>query len=253
MEVLDLQFEDDTIMVFKPSASNLWGVKNIIRCSELVFDMKINYHKSSLIGILVDDNLVMSAASFLFYKIGKILFLYLGILVGAYPRNFSTWRNVIDSVARRLAPWKRKHISFGRRETDRLWWPIVECGLMIYGIGILTEGGRPDRWRWGLHTSGVYTVSSAYLAQMDSDLLVSGGGTLAQPRQLSLKRGSYSLDRSKMSLFSPRRDISHSGETTLAQARILQYSPGFHPPIIVIFNLDGRLFIVFGLAPLVIS
>ncbi|KAF1859981.1 hypothetical protein Lal_00027829 [Lupinus albus] len=43
-------------------------------------------------------------------------------------------------------------------------------------------------------------------------------GTLAQARHLSLNRGPYSLDRSKMSLFSPKRANSRSGETTLAQA-----------------------------------
>ncbi|KAF1874218.1 hypothetical protein Lal_00030251 [Lupinus albus] len=41
-------------------------------------------------------------------------------------------------------------------------------------------------------------------------------------RILLLKRGSYSLDRSKMSLFSPRRDNSLSGETTLAQKKFIK-------------------------------
>ncbi|KAF1864729.1 hypothetical protein Lal_00039895 [Lupinus albus] len=40
---------------------------------------------------------------------------------------------------------------------------------------------------------------------------------------LSLKRESHSLDRFQVG-------ISRPGETILAQARILQYSPGFHPP-----------------------
>ncbi|KAF1863239.1 hypothetical protein Lal_00014702 [Lupinus albus] len=45
-----------------------------------------------------------------------------------------------------------------------------------------------------------------------------GEASLAQARILSLKRGSYSLDRSKTSLFLPRRANSRSCETTLAQA-----------------------------------
>ncbi|KAE9584871.1 hypothetical protein Lalb_Chr25g0283011 [Lupinus albus] len=41
--------------------------------------------------------------------------MYLGILVGANQGSTSTWTNVIDAMARRLAPWSRKHISFGGR------------------------------------------------------------------------------------------------------------------------------------------
>ncbi|KAF1889669.1 hypothetical protein Lal_00024997 [Lupinus albus] len=102
-------------MIFKPSTTNLWGVKTIIRCFELMSEMKINYRKSSLIGIRVDDNFVMTTTSFLSYNIGTIHFRYLGIAVGANPRNCSTWRNVIDSVTHMLAPWKHKHIYFGGR------------------------------------------------------------------------------------------------------------------------------------------
>ncbi|KAF1891919.1 hypothetical protein Lal_00036266 [Lupinus albus] len=46
---------------------------------------------------------------------------------------------------------------------------------------------------------------------------------------LSLKRGILAQARISQSQQS-QNIISRSGETTLAQARILQYSPRFHPP-----------------------
>ncbi|KAF1867985.1 hypothetical protein Lal_00042379 [Lupinus albus] len=46
---------------------------------------------------------------------------------------------------------------------------------------------------------------------------------------LSLKRGI--LVQARISQCQqPQNDISRPGETTLAQARIFQYTPGFHPP-----------------------
>ncbi|KAF1891530.1 hypothetical protein Lal_00012422 [Lupinus albus] len=45
-----------------------------------------------------------------------------------------------------------------------------------------------------------------------------------------------------MPLFSPRRDNSRSGEATLAQARILQYSPGFHSPIFICMTRRNTYF-----------
>ncbi|KAF1878142.1 hypothetical protein Lal_00049310 [Lupinus albus] len=47
---------------------------------------------------------------------------------------------------------------------------------------------------------------------------------------------------SKPRVYKPQNAISRPGETTLAQARILQYSPGFHPPNFCIdefLNIDN--------------
>ncbi|CAL0323583.1 unnamed protein product [Lupinus luteus] len=115
IKVCDLQFADDTILVCKPTYSNLWCVKTILRCFELASGLKVNAHKSSLFAIWVQDSFISEAAEFLSCNIGSIPFLYLGIPVGANPRRLMMWKGTIDLVTKRLASWKCKHISFGGR------------------------------------------------------------------------------------------------------------------------------------------
>nr|UBX54584.1 Line-1 retrotransposon [Lupinus angustifolius] len=115
VEVCDLQFADDTILVCKPNVKNLWCIKSILKCFELISGLKVNSHKSSLFGISVSDSFLTGATNFLSCNLGSFPFLYLGIPVGANPRRLFTWQCLIEVVSKRLASWKCKHISFGGR------------------------------------------------------------------------------------------------------------------------------------------
>lgn len=94
---------------------NLWAIKSIWRCYELLSGLKINYHKSSLIGVNVSRPFLTSEAEFLNYKLAALLFWYLGLPVGANLRKLSTWQPVIDALSKRLMSWKNKYLSIGGR------------------------------------------------------------------------------------------------------------------------------------------
>ncbi|XP_019459903.1 PREDICTED: uncharacterized protein LOC109359661 [Lupinus angustifolius] len=115
VEVCDLQFADYTILVCKPTVSNLWCIKFILKCFELASGMKVNYQKSSLYGIEVSESFLADGMFFLACRTGTLPFLYLGVPVGANPRRLETWQNTIDVVTKRLVLWKHKHISLGGR------------------------------------------------------------------------------------------------------------------------------------------
>lgn len=65
-----LQYADDTIVVGEASWDNIWVMKSVFRCFELVSGMKVNFNKTRLIGINVDDDFISSGADFLNCKIG---------------------------------------------------------------------------------------------------------------------------------------------------------------------------------------
>ncbi|XP_019435063.1 PREDICTED: uncharacterized protein LOC109341584 [Lupinus angustifolius] len=115
VEVCDLQFVDDTIIVCKPSHKNLFCLKTILRCFELASVMKVNSNKSSRFGIRLSDSTISAVINFLFCKIDSLPFTYLDIPIRANPRRISTWQYMIVVVSKRLASWKCKHISFGGR------------------------------------------------------------------------------------------------------------------------------------------
>lgn len=78
-----LQFADDTIFFGEASVWNAQTLKCILRCFELVSGLRVNFHKSKLVGIAVDDRVTIQLAHLLNCKVMFVPFVYLGLTVGA--------------------------------------------------------------------------------------------------------------------------------------------------------------------------
>lgn len=89
-------------------------MKSVLRCFELVSRFKINYHKSSFMGVNVEESFLYLTTEFLNCKVGSIPFKYL-VPVGANPRRASTWQPLIEALTKRLLSWKNRYLSLGRR------------------------------------------------------------------------------------------------------------------------------------------
>jgi hypothetical protein len=90
-------------------------MKALLRGFELASGLKVNFWKSCLIGVNVDDNFMEMACAFLNCIRGGILFKYLGLPVGANPRRMSTWDPLVDKIRKKLNSWGNRHISHGGR------------------------------------------------------------------------------------------------------------------------------------------
>lgn len=53
-QVSHLQFADDTLVVCKKSKKNIWAIKATLQLFEVISGLKVNFHKSQLIGVNVD-------------------------------------------------------------------------------------------------------------------------------------------------------------------------------------------------------
>lgn len=76
-----LQFADDTIFVGEATIENIFAVKSVLRCFELVAGLKVNFFKSKIAGVSVENNWYHSSASMLHCQQMQILFIYLGMWV----------------------------------------------------------------------------------------------------------------------------------------------------------------------------
>ncbi|GKV41635.1 hypothetical protein SLEP1_g49141 [Rubroshorea leprosula] len=117
MKVSHLQFVDDTILFGKASEKNIWAAKCIIRVFEIVSRLKINFEKSSLMGINVSDEWRTKMATILHCKQGVLPCRYLGVPIRGKCRSIAVWRPIIESFRKKLASWKNKFISLGGRIT----------------------------------------------------------------------------------------------------------------------------------------
>jgi hypothetical protein len=84
-----LQYADNTLCIGEASLNNLWTLKAILRGFELASGLKVNFWKSSLIGVNVDNSFLELASTFLNCRRGELPFNYLGLPVGASPRRMS--------------------------------------------------------------------------------------------------------------------------------------------------------------------
>lgn len=89
--------------------------KYILRCFELFSGLSINFGKSCLVGFGVDEEFLSLMAAACKCKIGFFPFNYLGIPLGADPKNISSWNGIVDRVERKLSGWNSRSLSWAGR------------------------------------------------------------------------------------------------------------------------------------------
>jgi hypothetical protein len=113
--VSHLQFADDTLLLGTKSWANVRALRTVLTFFADMYGLKVNFQKSLLVGINIGDSWLNEAASILNCKVGKILFLYLGLSIGGDPRKLAFWELVIATTKTRLAGWQSRFLSFGGR------------------------------------------------------------------------------------------------------------------------------------------
>jgi len=101
--------------VGEKSWENVCALRVVLVLFESVSVLKVNFHKSMLTSVNICDSWLGAAASALHYRVGKVPFVYLGLLVGGDARRLSVWEPVVSRISSRLSRWKCRFLSFGGR------------------------------------------------------------------------------------------------------------------------------------------
>nr|GEW81979.1 RNA-directed DNA polymerase, eukaryota, reverse transcriptase zinc-binding domain protein [Tanacetum cinerariifolium] len=113
---VQLAFVSDRQILDGPEA-NIDTIVNALKWFHLAFGLRMNLHKSKLMGIAIENDKIAKAAN----KIGcltlKKSFSYLGIKVGGLMSRVNSWYKVVDSLYARLSKWKIKTLSIDGRLT----------------------------------------------------------------------------------------------------------------------------------------
>nr|GEW28263.1 RNA-directed DNA polymerase, eukaryota, reverse transcriptase zinc-binding domain protein [Tanacetum cinerariifolium] len=86
-------------------------------CFERASGLCINLSKSKILGLAVDKDKVEQAASRIGCGILDLPFSYLGYNVGGNMARIQSWKEVGDSLVKRISKWKMKSLSVGGRLT----------------------------------------------------------------------------------------------------------------------------------------
>ncbi|XP_057760737.1 uncharacterized protein LOC130981133 [Arachis stenosperma] len=111
IELLHIQFVDDTILFCPPEEETVKNYKRLLRCFELMSRISINFDKYSLIPINCEGLWIHRMCSLLGCKEGILPFKYLGFPLGVNSRLVTTWKHIIDKVEEKLSLWKAKVLN----------------------------------------------------------------------------------------------------------------------------------------------
>lgn len=113
LEIPILQFADDTLFLGEASMQNVILMKCVLRCFELASGLKVNFGKSKLAGISVNDRFLSRVAAGLNCCRMDVPFVYLGLPNGGNPRRLRFWDPIINKMRLKLSSWRQKFLYFG--------------------------------------------------------------------------------------------------------------------------------------------
>ncbi|XP_061983093.1 uncharacterized protein LOC133702794 [Populus nigra] len=106
---------DDTLIFLPNDYSSLLHAKRILCWFEIISRLKVNFYKSSLIGINLDNEYTSGLPNVIFCRSNTFPVRYLGLPLGANPNRLSTWKSVLSIIRAKLSNWKWKILSMAGR------------------------------------------------------------------------------------------------------------------------------------------
>jgi hypothetical protein len=114
-EVISLQYADDTILFSDINRDHLMNLKGSLAIYEQLSGMRINFHKSELIPINLDQEQIHNIAHIFSCPVGDFPIKYLGV-----PLHFEKLRRediqpLVDKIINKISGWKGKLLSHAAR------------------------------------------------------------------------------------------------------------------------------------------
>ncbi|GKA18555.1 hypothetical protein Tco_0698470 [Tanacetum coccineum] len=101
----------------KWDVSNINAIMHVLKCFLMASGLKINLHKSKLIGIGISNEEVEITTKIMGCSMFFPPFNYLGVKVGDAMSRLNSWNKFIAKISSRLSKWKLKTLSIGGRHT----------------------------------------------------------------------------------------------------------------------------------------
>nr|GFA58219.1 RNA-directed DNA polymerase, eukaryota, reverse transcriptase zinc-binding domain protein [Tanacetum cinerariifolium] len=112
-----LFYADDVVFIGQWCDSNIKTIIRVLDCFFRASCLRINLHKSKIMGIDVDSSIVDLVAADIGCMTLKSPFSYPGVKIGGRIRCINSWEEIINKILSRLSKWKMKTLSIGGRLT----------------------------------------------------------------------------------------------------------------------------------------
>jgi hypothetical protein len=97
-----VQYTDDTLLILQADARQLFCLKALLNCFAESTDLKVNYNKSQMIPINIEQTKMQYLAGTFGCIIGSMPFTYLGLPMGTTKPRMEDFTPLMDRIERRL-------------------------------------------------------------------------------------------------------------------------------------------------------
>ncbi|XP_071695547.1 uncharacterized protein [Rutidosis leptorrhynchoides] len=173
VQVIHLQYADDTIFLGEWSRENARSLQNLLKCFEWASGLKVNFHKSYMYGIGVEQNDLATLANSFGCQMGCLPFKYLGLTIGSKMNKQTDWKPVVDKIKSRLSDWKMRTMRVffwgGSGSDSKMSWVKWDRVISSYeggglNIGIYGPNGGLDLENDAIHSLKPSTWRNILLA-----------------------------------------------------------------------------------------
>ncbi|GJT75705.1 putative RNA-directed DNA polymerase, eukaryota, reverse transcriptase zinc-binding domain protein [Tanacetum coccineum] len=115
LNISHLMYADDVICFGEWSWINARNLISLLRCFFLVSGLRINIHKSVVLGVGVTEEEVSYMANIIGCGASKFPLKYLGVPVGCNMARCLNWNVITQKFSLKMSTWKARLLSFGGR------------------------------------------------------------------------------------------------------------------------------------------
>jgi hypothetical protein len=110
--VINLQYADDTLLLLDKDEAHARNMKCILTCFEMISGMRMNFHKSELVSINMEqESEVQIYAETFGCPVGGFPIKYLGIPLHYQKLRRDDLHPLVDKIIKRIAGWREKLLN----------------------------------------------------------------------------------------------------------------------------------------------
>ncbi|KAL9666964.1 hypothetical protein QQ045_001308 [Rhodiola kirilowii] len=149
-----LQFADDTVLFCRPDLEEVRNLRHLLRTFAVSSGFEINFKKSRVVGVGLEDVEVEKFADELGCPLGRLPMNYLGMQVGANPGRLNTWYPILQKFKLKLASWRSANLSMAGRvvliKSALSNLPLYYASMYKMPIAVVEEMEKIQRrFLWG--------------------------------------------------------------------------------------------------------
>lgn len=113
--ILSLQYADDTILFSSADSSHLLNLKHVISWFEQISGMRVNFHKSEIITMNLEEEDTCKIAKMFNCPVGSFPLKYLGVPLHYDKLSREELQPMVDKLLHIIAGWRGKLLSLAAR------------------------------------------------------------------------------------------------------------------------------------------